>query len=105
MAPAGLVCPLRAVGAADRAVAGGKGASLGELHRAGLPVPPGFVVTVPAFRLAMQAADPRCAIDAELAALLPGDIATIERETAAIRARIVTAPIPADVTAAVNAAY
>jgi len=29
---------------------GGKGANLGEMARAGLPVPPGFVVTVDAFR-------------------------------------------------------
>jgi hypothetical protein len=28
---------------------GGKGANLGELTRAGLPVPPGFVVTAPAY--------------------------------------------------------
>ena len=30
--------------------AGGKGASLGEMTRAGIPVPPGFVVLTPAFR-------------------------------------------------------
>jgi pyruvate, water dikinase len=33
----------------DTAAAGGKGANLGELTRAGLPVPPGFVVTAPAY--------------------------------------------------------
>ncbi len=104
MASADLVCSLRAVGAADRAVAGGKGASLGELHRAGLPVPPGFVVTVPAFRRAMQAADPGGAIEAEIAALPPHHRA-IERATASIRARIVAAPLAGDVAAAITAAY
>jgi pyruvate, water dikinase len=34
----------------DVAVAGGKGANLGEMARAGLPVPPGFVVTVEAWK-------------------------------------------------------
>ena len=29
--------------------AGGKGANLGELTRAGLPVPPGFVIGAPAY--------------------------------------------------------
>ena len=29
----------------DASIAGGKGASLGEMTQAGLPVPPGFVVT------------------------------------------------------------
>jgi phosphoenolpyruvate synthase/pyruvate phosphate dikinase len=33
----------------DIALVGGKGANLGELSRAGLPVPPGFVVTTEAY--------------------------------------------------------
>lgn len=33
----------------DVIIAGGKGASLGEMNRAGIPVPPGFVVTTQAF--------------------------------------------------------
>lgn len=45
-----LVIPLTGVGRGDVAVAGGKGANLGELVRAGLPVPPGFVVTTEAYR-------------------------------------------------------
>jgi pyruvate, water dikinase len=52
----------------------------------------------------MQAADPGGAIEAELAGL-PTDQAAIERATAAIRARIVAAPLAAEVTAAVSAAY
>ena len=39
---------------ADEPLAGGKGANLGELVRAGLPVPPGFVITAPAFLAAMD---------------------------------------------------
>ncbi|MGM0591011.1 MAG: phosphoenolpyruvate synthase [Halobacteriota archaeon] len=38
------------VRAADLATVGGKGASLGELTAAGLPVPPGFVVTAGTYR-------------------------------------------------------
>src|SRR4051812_14519243 len=38
----------------DTAVAGGKGANLGELTRAGLPVPRGFVVTADAFRASIK---------------------------------------------------
>jgi len=37
------------VGKDDIALAGGKGANLGELSRAGLPVPPGYVVTTRAY--------------------------------------------------------
>jgi len=38
------------LGRGDIAVAGGKAANLGEMTRTGLPVPPGFVVTVDAYR-------------------------------------------------------
>ena len=38
------------VGRGDLALAGGKGANLGELTRAGLPVPPGVVLTTDAYR-------------------------------------------------------
>ena len=40
-----LVAPFDRIGLADLARVGGKGANLGELTRAGLPVPPGVVVT------------------------------------------------------------
>jgi pyruvate,water dikinase len=38
----------------DTAIAGGKGANLGELTQAGLPVPPGFVITAAAYLDAME---------------------------------------------------
>ncbi|TAK70504.1 MAG: hypothetical protein EPO22_01695, partial [Dehalococcoidia bacterium] len=40
----------------DTPVAGGKGANLGEMTRAGLPVPPGFVVTADAYRAFIERA-------------------------------------------------
>jgi pyruvate,water dikinase len=39
----------------DVDVAGGKGANLGELLAAGVPVPPGFVITAGAFAVALEA--------------------------------------------------
>ncbi len=41
---------LDALGSDDLAAVGGKGASLGEMTSAGLPVPPGFVVTAGSYR-------------------------------------------------------
>ena len=38
----------------DNATVGGKGANLGELAGAGLPVPPGFVVTAEAYLRSMD---------------------------------------------------
>ncbi len=43
------VAPLSAFGRHDIGIAGGKGANLGELVRAGLPVPDGFVITTDAY--------------------------------------------------------
>jgi rifampicin phosphotransferase len=43
------VMPLRDLDREDLAIAGGKGANLGELVRAGLQVPDGFVVTTDAY--------------------------------------------------------
>ena len=46
-----LVVPLRSVTGGDLALAGGKGANLGELIAGGFPVPAGFVVTTAAYDL------------------------------------------------------
>ncbi len=105
MDPSGLVSPLGAVGSTDPSVAGGKGVSLTELHRAGLPVPPGFVITVRAFERTLRVADSGNAIGAAVAGLAATDPAAIEHATAAIRGQIASTPIPADLAAAVTAAY
>jgi pyruvate,water dikinase len=51
-----LILTLRNLGTADFGRAGGKAANLGELLRAGLPVPDGFVVTTAALELFLSAA-------------------------------------------------
>ena len=48
------------------AIAGGKGASLGEMTKAGMPVPPGFVVLASAFDRFIQERE----IDADIEAIL-----------------------------------
>src|SRR5581483_4065648 len=53
-AMAAFVMPFEGLGREDVDVAGGKGANLGEMTRAGLPVPPGFVVTAEAFLASMD---------------------------------------------------
>ncbi|MFD4247829.1 PEP/pyruvate-binding domain-containing protein [Streptomyces sp. NPDC058525] len=83
---AGLVVPLGRLGAADLAVAGGKGANLGELVRAGFAVPPGFVVTTAAYR--------------------PPDPARLGTGgPAAVREAVAGGGVPEDVAQAVRAAY
>lgn len=55
-----------AVGKNDTDLAGGKGANLGELTQAGLPVPPGFIVTADAYRASMAQGGVREALRAAL---------------------------------------
>ena len=43
------ILPFAELSIKDTAIAGGKGASLGEMTQAGIPVPPGFVVLTKAF--------------------------------------------------------
>ena len=56
---------LHEISQADMALVGGKAANLGELIRAGLPVPPGFVLTTEAYRQFLRENTP----DSELACL------------------------------------
>ena len=98
-----LVVPL--ADASSAAEAGGKGASLGFLARAGVAVPPGFVVTADAFTAAMAAIDADGALRARLSALPAGGLAGIGRVAAGMRARVVGASLPADVASAISSAY
>lgn len=54
-----LILPLGELSSRDGPIAGGKGANLGELIRAGFPVPDGFLITTAAYRLAASGIDSR----------------------------------------------
>lgn len=99
------VVPFADIGLDDVAAAGGKGASLGELVRAGVRVPEGFVVTTDAFRGALAQLDPGGALDARLTELDPEDSAAIAASSAQMRELICSAPLPAELTEAVDAAH
>jgi phosphoenolpyruvate synthase/pyruvate phosphate dikinase len=101
--PAQLGLPLAIAG--DAATVGGKAASLGELARAGIPVPQGFVLTVSAFAAAMAAIDPSGGMRAQIEALPADDLPRIAQVTAAARDRVLSAPLPVDVAAAIEAGY
>ena len=96
---------LSEVGAADRPSAGGKAAALGELTRAGLPVPGGCVVTAAAFGRVMAAADPSGALVRSVAEVAAGDVPAIARAAARVRALITEAPVTPEVASAITEAY
>ena len=104
-APTRLVREIADLGAGDVASAGGKAASLGELTRAGLRVPAGYVVTAEAFALAMAALDRDGLLRDEIARLPADDLGAIGRAAAGVRARITAAALPASVAAEITAAH
>jgi pyruvate, water dikinase len=94
------------VGLGDVPLVGGKGASLGELLRAGIRVPTGFAVTTAAFRetVAHLTVDGE-PLPARVAALDPADPEGLAAATARIREVVASAPLPAGVPAAITDGY
>ena len=91
------------VGRDDVPLAGGKGASLGELLRAGIRVPDGYVVTTAAFRDAMGALAED--VERRVSALDPTDTPRLATAIAEIRARVQSAPPPSAVAEAIIGGY
>jgi pyruvate,water dikinase len=77
----------------DRPVVGGKGASLGELTREQIRVPPGFVVTTAGFREFLAEVDPDGAICRDIEALDAADLQGIASTTRRIRSLIEDAKV------------
>lgn len=80
----------------DVAIAGGKGASLGEMTRAGIPVPAGFVVLAGAFDRFSHETALAEDIPAQLKKVNPEDTNSVDRASAVIRDMIHDRPMPED---------
>ena len=81
----------------DTAIAGGKGASLGEMTSAGLAVPPGFVILSSAFEKFLEETDLNIEIDSILHSVNQKEMHTIENASEKIKDLILKAPIPQDI--------
>jgi phosphohistidine swiveling domain-containing protein len=79
---------------------GGKAGNLGELTRAGLPVPPGFCLTTEAYRQATEGAGLEEIFDA-LERTDGSDIATLSALAERARAAVLAVPIPPAIAEAV----
>src|SRR5262245_32931374 len=91
------------IGLADRPHVGGKGGSLGELQRAGIAVPSGFVVQTGAFERFITALEREFPVRARVASLNADDLDAIIVATREIRARVSGAALPSDVLEEVSA--
>src|SRR3989344_1594298 len=87
------------------AIAGGKGASLGEMTQAGFPAPPGFVVLSLAFERFLQFNR----IDADIESILKKtnheNIETIERSSEEIKAVVLRSKIPPEIEKQIHSLF
>lgn len=81
----------------DTNLAGGKGASLGEMTNADIPVPPGFVILSAAFEKFLEETDLNVEIDAALESVNHKAMHTIESASEKIQALIQQAEMPSDI--------
>lgn len=85
--------------------AGGKGASLGEMTRAGIPVPPGFVVLASAFDRFIEETDIKLEIESQIKKVNPEDTNTIDKASNILRDIIHDTPMPEDLTQEILSAF
>jgi pyruvate, water dikinase len=85
--------------------AGGKGANLGEMTAAGLPVPPGFVVGASSYALFCDANGLRERIEERLSAVDVDDTKALDVATKEVRVMVEAEPVPDDVADEIRAAY
>lgn len=100
-----LVSWFKNIGINDRPTVGGKGASLGELVRAGIRVPPGCVLTTAGFERFLAAIDPTGAIRRAVERLAADDLVEISRVSEELRNTIENSALPPDLGEAVISAY
>lgn len=89
----------------DVKTAGGKGASLGEMTKHGIPVPPGFVVLAPAFDAFLEKTDLDVEIETILKKVNHRDINSVDRASNEIRAMILKAKMPKDIANEIMGGY
>lgn len=94
MAGQPLVYWLRDVGRADVPRVGGKGANLGELSRAGFPVPPAFIVSVDAYWRFREIAGIGEGLEAALRDVRIDDPATLQQVSKRLRDLVENATLP-----------
>ena len=93
------------IGLSDRPTVGGKGGSLGEMTRASIPVPPGFVVRTAAFERFLSALEKEEPIRTKVEALGADQLDEITELSKHLRARLESVPLPDDINSELIAAH
>jgi len=97
------IFPFSEISGRDVSRVGGKGANLGEMTRAGLPVPPGFCVNAEAYR------EFTARVELTIAEILQNtrmdDAQDVETKTAQLREFLSAQPMPAEIARQILDAY
>lgn len=89
--------PFRDLSKKDIHIAGGKGASLGEMTQVGLPVPPGFVILATVFDEFLEQTDLNIEIDSIIKKVNHKDINSVQEASVKIRDLINDKLIPENI--------
>lgn len=89
----------------DAAIAGGKGASLGEMTHMDILVPPGFVVSADAFERFLEETDLDVEVDSILHSVNHKKIHTVETASEKIKELILYEDMPRDIALEIKAAF
>jgi pyruvate,water dikinase len=92
-----LIKPFKQISKSDTSIAGGKGASLGEMFQAGIPVPDGFVILSTTFDRFIEETDLNVELDAILDKVRYQDISSVENASEEIKGLILNAKMPKDI--------
>ncbi len=100
-----LIRKLDALQDTERLLAGGKGASLGALFEAGLPVPEGFAVLTPAYGRFVAYNGLEDAVRALVEQVAPDDPQALADAARTLKDRFLASSIPEEVSEAIGRAY
>jgi pyruvate, water dikinase len=93
------------VGKQDIASVGGKGANLGELTQAHIPVPPGFIVTADAYYGFLEKTQISAQIRQKLKTMDPHDSKHLQQVAEEIQQIVIKSEVPADLVKEIKEAY
>lgn len=99
------VINLQKVTKSDVRLTGGKGASLGEMLRAGMPVPPGFVILSTAFEKFLEEAGLDGKIDDLLETIDYRKVRSVENASKKIQSLIGGSVLPADISEEIGKSF
>ncbi len=100
-----VVIPIEEIDAGDLAIAGGKGASLGEMTKAGVSVPPGFIISAGTYSEFMRGNRLYERVISLLGVVDSNNSATLQETASHIQSILRSAPMPKEFRASILDAY